>query len=157
MPGIGLPLQNQQVDVRVGVQLAAAVTAHGHQGQIARRQPQFPPGMAQQFVDQCRALAQQFSGVAPVAKIPVQIVRGLAQGLAQRRQQALRIGADRPIGRAFAVRLRGRIHSAQGFSSRRRVKISQPSSVTPRVCSHCAERRPSRVVTVQPSRVLSRV
>src|SRR5690606_24338120 len=36
-------------------------------------------------------------------------------------------------------------------SSERRVSTSQPLAVTARVCSHWAERRRSRVVTVQPS------
>ena len=108
---VGAALQNQQIDVRVGVQLAAAVTAHGHERQIARRQAQFPPRMAQHVVDQRGALAQQFSGVASSAKIPIQIRPSLAQGVAQRGQQVVRRIGVQGIGiEASRVRVHRRIH-----------------------------------------------
>ena len=42
--------------------------------------------------------------------------------------------------------------SVRQGSPRRAVSTSQPPAVTSSVCSHCADSRPSLVVTVQPSR-----
>jgi hypothetical protein len=85
--------EDEQVDIRSRVQLAAAVAAHGDQGHPLVGQVLRLPGAAQQGVDHCRALTHEVPGAAPAAKILVEARVGLAQGLAQGDEQSRLVAA----------------------------------------------------------------
>src|SRR5687768_14402356 len=118
--------QHQQVDVRAGVHLAAAVAAGGDERRVAHR-ADLAPHCAHRAIDELAVSGEQLARVGP-AQV------GLAQRLPRGSDFAAQVGAHG--GGCVPVDL---------------VSTSKPASVTATVCSHCAERLWSLVTMVQPS------
>ncbi|MNE60054.1 hypothetical protein D3C80_1551780 [compost metagenome] len=78
---VGAVEQDQQVDVGVGVQFAAPVTAGGDQGNIGVFAPgELIPGLLQDVVDEPGAVLDQPADLATAAKTVVEHLAGLADG-----------------------------------------------------------------------------
>ena len=79
--------QNQQVDIRVGVQLATAITADRDQGNGSAMAFQMImlPGLLQQLIDDGGAGSDQLVDVMTIKKPLVQHQAGMLQRLAKHR------------------------------------------------------------------------
>ena len=154
IPGF-LVEQDQQVDVGVRQQFAAAVAADRDQGDPAGLVVDpFVPGATDQFVDQGAAGVHEYGGAGAVlvGLVDGGVARSQCLGKVQRQRPAGRL-AQGPFGGCergvFDLRqLLGRVHetwaawpiSVCSSAAAERVRISCPDSVTRMVCSHCAER-----------------
>ena len=79
---VGAVEQDQQVDVGVRVQLAAAVAADGQQGDVGILAPvEALPGFLEDLVDEPGAVLDQATDVAALAKAPVEHLARLLDGL----------------------------------------------------------------------------
>ncbi len=123
--------QDQQIDVRMGVQLATAVTANCHQGNsgCVTFQTVLLPCLLQQLVNHCSAGGDQLIDVMAVEKTLIQHQAGMFQCLAED-GPGLCVTAE-ALAERFAVKQLkiGRHGCYQGptagkVSSLRRVKIS---------------------------------
>ena len=119
----GLARQDQQVDVRVRMQFAAPVAAHGEQRQLRVVLEPVLPDLSQKSVDEARSLGKQ--------------PRDVLVGPEAHRKG--RIGLPDASPQILHVELRGRRRLHAKSSSARSVSTSTPSAVTSSVCSHCAD------------------
>src|SRR5690606_6814449 len=79
---VGAAQQDQQVDVGVGVQLAAAVAADRQQGDVCITAPvEALPGADQDLIDEPGTVFDQAADVAALAKACVEYFSGLFDGL----------------------------------------------------------------------------
>ena len=156
-------LGHEDHEVHVGArhELAAAVAAHGDEGEAPGVRAEAPPPQgAQELVHLPRAAVDELRGGGAGLEGGAQgLVHGgeggarrfrlgkaAREGLLQHRQ-----GRGQVPGACGGGAAHGRGGSQISPSSARSVRTSQPSSVTSTVCSHCAERLWSLVTTVQPS------
>ncbi len=85
--------QDQQVDVRMGVQFAASVAADCQQGDIRlHRAVEGGPGLAQDLVGQPGAVVDQFVNVPLALETGLEYVAGVPQGVLERPGRAARGG-----------------------------------------------------------------
>ena len=148
--GLALCDQQQQIDIRAGVELAPAVPPHRDEGRVTA-QPDVIPDAAKRVVHRRGARRDELPGRRSLLE-PDPNRRALSfEGVAQRRVH--RSMASRRAPRAIGVPRRWgeRRAGVQGRSLSSRVRISQPSGVTRIVCSHWAESLRSLVTAVQPS------
>src|SRR5690606_2866688 len=143
------------------IQLAAAVAANRHQGQVGIVGDRPLPGALHQQVDLGGTLGQQAIDALALVEAGGECRVGRGE-LGPRGRGPVGVlllsGAPRVPGaggvlpgvvtpRAGRVPRGHRSLSSPGV----RVRISTPSAVTTTVCSHCAESERSLVTTVQPS------
>jgi len=133
------------------MKFAATVAAYGHQGRRGASPVEPVPRATEQPVDEGRAQLQEFQDIASAVKFFRQEFPRPFAGLPQRGDRP----GLRPAGRLESLRVDEcrRYLAHQNSSWLRAVSTSTPPAVTASVCSHWAERRPSLVVTVQPSRL----
>ncbi|MCY1363900.1 hypothetical protein D9M69_506810 [compost metagenome] len=135
---VGAVEEDQQVDVGVGVQLAAPVAADRQQGDVGVLAPgEAGPGLAEDLVDEPGAVLDQATDVAALAKARIEHFMGGTDGLLEggdgaglQGQLRLELAAVEKLG----VNLRHRPSFYMGatqrgevramVSSLRRVKIS---------------------------------
>ena len=110
---IGVVEQNQQVDVGVGVQFAAAITADGHQGDIGLVAPaELFPRLLQDIVDEPGAIFDQASNITAIAKALVQDLSCLADRLFESGNGAClqcQFGLELAAVKKFGIHLRHRL------------------------------------------------
>ncbi|MCY1286403.1 hypothetical protein D9M70_353720 [compost metagenome] len=135
---VGTVQQDQQVDVGVGVQLAAAVAAHRQQGDVGVLAPaESFPGRPQDLVDEPGAVFHQATDVAAVGEAVVEYLAGLAYGFLEGSDGAglqgqfrlelpavEQLGIHLRHGAAFLIWVRDQGATRGRVSSLRRVKIS---------------------------------
>lgn len=100
--------QDQQVDIGIGVQLAAAVAADCQQGDVGVFVPvKLLPGLLQDVIDEPGAVLDQPANVAAAAKALVERIAGGADGFLERRDRA---GLEGEFGLELAAIEQLRIH-----------------------------------------------
>ena len=153
--------QQEQINIRMGMQFTTPVAAHGHQRNAVIGPSMLRPGNGEKLVEIPRPTAYQVANIATGAKAFIQACldfpqRGFKRG--DRRARPGKLGAKQVEIEKRRVRLEPVVvKKHQAFrklksSSLRAVSTSTPVSVTSRVCSHWAERLRSLVTAVQPSR-----
>ena len=139
--------KDHQVDIRMRVQFAATVAADREEGDALLAPVEARPQVLHQFVDETGPQVQELVDIPAGPELVIQPFIGVAAGLAQVGGGITgRFGGSRQV----LQQLRRALGHPK-FSSLRAVRTSQPWSVTASVCSHWAESRPSRVLTVHPS------
>ena len=137
------------------MQFPAPVAAYRDQRQVGPVPVLVLPEGSQQGIYKTRPQADQRARLLALPEALVQVVGGYGDGLfatVDRLAVGQLPGQGRGIEQGSGQCADVGVHGYTGSDSLlRRVYTSQPVAVTPRVCSHWADRRPSRVVTVQPS------
>ncbi len=154
--------QQQQVDVGMRVQLAAAVAAHGEQGDAVIRPGLALPGDGQQAIDGAGTTMDEVADVGARLEASLETLLYLCQSPLEQRDGCLRRGQLAVEGDGIVERFTldevivvqehlDQPSRKERSSSVRRVSTSTPVAVTSRVCSHWAERLLSLVTAVQSS------
>ncbi len=137
--------QDQDVDVGVRKELAAAIAADGKQRKL-RGQFRFAPDTADDAIDEARVLAEQPRRVgAREERIAQRLAAALQFVAPERHAHRHARGADAVGGVCGGERRRGRhgfgdqVTGGGGGAPADVVSTSTPESVTRTVCSHCAE------------------